>query len=293
MPELPEVETVRRFLQSNITDKQITDIQILNDKSFFGDPHLILNSTISGFNRVGKQLTIFLDNHLALLFHLKMTGQLVFTPSFSKRGRGEISVLGHPTPNLPAEALAKVGKSTRVIFTFSDNSTLYFNDQRKFGWIRIVTQPELVEGQKNLGPDILSPDFVLEYFTKTLSKSSRPIKLVLLDQTKFAGIGNIYANDALWEAKIHPLTPSNKIPKSKILTLYDSVIDIIQESITHGGSTAKDNKYILPDGSFGGHQFHFRVYQREGEPCSRCGTPIERLKLAGRSAFFCSKCQNI
>ncbi len=287
MPELPEVETVRLFLQSNILHKTIINVEIINDSSFHGEPKLILNSQVVDFHRKGKQLTILFDNQLALMFHLKMTGQLIYIPS-STSSR---TVLGHPTKNAATSSLPD--KSTRVIFTFSDSSVLYFNDQRKFGWVRLIDPKDLPQLQLSLGPDILSPEFTFSYFQSALKKTSRPIKLALLDQQKFAGIGNIYANDALWESKIHPLTPSNQIPSSKLHLLYDSVIDIIQESIQNGGSTAKDNKYLRPDGSFGQHQFHFRVYQREGESCSRCHTPIQRLKFAGRSSWFCPKCQKL
>ena len=181
-----------------------------------------------------------------------MTGQIIVGNS----------VFGHPTPkedktNLP-------NKSTRLIFTFSDKSKLYFNDQRKFGWVKVLNKNELAEFQKNVGVDVLSSDFTDDYFYHQLQKTTRAIKLVLLDQSKFAGIGNIYDNDALFLSRIHPQTPSNKITPKQAKILRQNLIDLMKESLFHGGSTAKDNKYIHPDGSVGQHQYFFRVYQREG-----------------------------
>jgi formamidopyrimidine-DNA glycosylase len=136
-----------------------------------------------------------------------------------------------------------------------------------------------------------SSDFTDKYFYEKLQSSSRSVKLVLLDQSKFAGIGNIYDNDALFLSKINPTIPSNKITQKTAKILRQNLIDLMKESLFHGGSTAKDNKYIHPDGTKGEHQYHFRVYQREGEPCLVCQTPIKRIKIAGRGTFFCPNCQ--
>ena len=282
MPELPEVETVRLFLDKNILGKTITYLEILNPKSFIARPEPVegvIGQTIVSTSRLGKQLSIHLSNNLILLFHLKMTGQIIVGNS----------VFGHPTPkedktNLP-------NKSTRLIFTFSDKSKLYFNDQRKFGWVKVLNKNELAEFQKNVGVDVLSSDFTDDYFYHQLQKTTRAIKLVLLDQSKFAGIGNIYDNDALFLSRIHPQIPSNKITKKTAKILRQNLIDLMKESLFHGGSTAKDNKYIHPDGSVGQHQYFFRVYQREKEPCLVCQTPIKRIKIGGRGTFFCPVCQ--
>lgn len=284
MPELPEVEVVRLFLSQHLINKTIYHLEIFNPKSFIGDPKLVLNQKIKKFTRVGKQLSIHLQNKFVILVHLKMTGQLIYMPSKNQT----TTILGHPTPH---EDQKWPNKSTRLQFNFSDNSKLYFNDQRKFGWVKIFNQKDLSQFQSNLGLDVLDSKFTLSYFINQLQKSSRPVKLVLLDQNRFAGIGNIYANDALFLAKINPETPAKKINQSKAKNLWQSLVDIIHESIQHGGSTAKDNKYIHPDGSFGEHQYHFRVYQKSGEPCLICQTPIKRLKLGGRGTFYCPNCQ--
>jgi len=281
MPELPEVEVVRLFLESKLIGKKISKLEILTPKSFVGDPKKIINQKIIKFTRLGKQLSCHLQNGLIILFHLKMTGQIIFIDQ-------DKTVLGHPTKD---SFVGIPNKSTRLIFTFSDKSRLFFNDQRKFGWVKVLTESELVEAQKNVGIDAISPDFTDKYFYSQLQKTSRSLKTVLLDQSFFAGIGNIYANDALFLSKIHPATPAKKISLKKAKFLRQNIVDLLKESIVHGGSTAKDNKYIHPDGSKGEHQYHFRVYQRDGEPCLICQTPIKRIKVSGRGTFFCPHCQ--
>jgi len=294
MPELPEVETVKRFLEAAILNQKIISLDILTPKSFDGDSKLVKCQKITKFTRHGKQLSAHLSNNLILLFHLKMTGQLVYIPLSSKGkaptqvGEGDF-VFGHPTKDMNGQILPN--KSTRVIFHFSNKSKLFFNDQRKFGWIKLLTKDELVKSQHHLGIDVLDPEFTLDYFTDQLSSSRRPIKLLLLDQSAFAGIGNIYANDVLFLAKIHPQIPANQIKSPRALALYKSVLLVINQSILAGGSTAKDNKYIRPDGSSGENQFQFRVYQRAGEPCLVCGAKVKRFILASRGTFFCPSCQ--
>lgn len=284
MPELPEVEVIRLFLASKLLLKTIKKIEILTPKSFIGDPKLIEGQKIIDFKRQGKQLSLYLDNGLLLLFHLKMTGQIIFIDKTK-------TILGHPTPHQNQQNLPS--KSTRVIFTFKDNSHLYFNDQRKFGWIRLFTPELLTDFQAKLGVDILDPLFTSDYFYQQLQSTNRPIKLVLLDQNKFAGIGNIYANDGLFLAKIHPQTPARQITRHQSDRLRHFIIKIMKESILQGGSTAKDNGYIKPDGQYGEHQFNFQVYQRDGEPCLVCGQTIHRITQGGRSTFFCPHCQKL
>jgi len=278
VPELPEVETIRRFLEPRIVGLVVNQIDILTPKSFIGNPQLVEGQKIISISRLGKQLSLHLGNQLILHFHLKMTGQVVL---------GEVS-LGHPTPNQPPVP----NKSTRVVFTLSDDSRLYFNDQRKFGWVKVLSHTELVEVQHHLGRDILDSSFTLDYFSSQLH-SCRPIKLVLLDQSRFAGIGNIYANDALFLAKTHPLVSANTICGRRLKNLWQSVLDIISQAVSHQGSTASDNTYVLPDGSKGSHQYYFKVYQRAGQLCLNCFTPIIRIVLGGRGTFFCPQCQKL
>jgi formamidopyrimidine-DNA glycosylase len=208
-----------------------------------------------------------------------MTGQVIY----------QGVSLGHPTPKEDKASLPN--KSTRLIFAFSDKSKLYFNDQRKFGWVKLLNKTELVEFQKNLGIDLLSPKFTPNFFYNQLQSSYRVIKQVLLDQSKFAGVGNIYANDALFLSQIHPQTISNQISLSQSKILRHHLIKIIKESISQGGSTAKDNKYIRPDGNYGQHQFHFWVYQREGKTCLKCKSLIKKIKIGSRGTFYRPQCQ--
>ncbi|MFA4827029.1 MAG: bifunctional DNA-formamidopyrimidine glycosylase/DNA-(apurinic or apyrimidinic site) lyase [Candidatus Shapirobacteria bacterium] len=274
MPELPEVEVIHQFLAKKIIGQTISGLKILTPKSFIGNPKLIEGQKIIKLSRLGKQLSVVLKNNLVLLFHLKMTGQIIYSGT----------VLGHPLSS---------ARSARLIFTLSNGRKLLFNDQRKFGWARVFTPAELIKFQKNLGLDVLDPLFTPKYFHSQLQSSSRPVKTVLLDQSKFAGIGNIYANDSLFLSKIHPESPANKISRVKALKLYHSLLAIMRQSILAGGSTAKDHGYLKPDGSSGSNQFYFRVYERKREPCLQCQTPIKYIKLGGRGTFFCPKCQKI
>lgn len=262
MPELPEVETIRRQLEPKLVGQTISSIEILCPKSFCGDPKKIIGKKIISLTRIGKQLSINLSGNYLILAHFKMTGGLFFKPN----------------------------KYTRIIIKLN-KINLYFSDLRKFGWLKLFTHKSLKSFQKNLGLDILSPDFTDKYFFDQLLTSSRPIKNVLLDQTKFAGIGNIYACDSLFLSKINPTIPSKNIsfPKSKVLR--HNLQKIMTESILHGGSTARDRGYIMPDGSSGTHQDHFLVYQRKGESCLVCGAIIKVIRQSGRSTFYCPKCQ--
>ena len=290
MPELPEVEVVKLFLEQKLLHKTITKLEVLNPKSFIGNPKLVEGQKITKFSRTGKQLSIYLSNQLILLVHLKMTGQLIY----------QGYVLGHPTKE---SSLPMPVKSTRVIFHFSppsslsafggkgDAGVLYFNGQRKFGWIKLLTPSELAEFQQNLGLDVFDPSFSPQYIFNQLQKSHRPVKIILLDQHFFAGIGNIYANDVLFLAGIHPKVPADKITLKQAKLIHKFLIEIMRQSVLAGGSTARDNKYLRPDGTAGKNQFFFRVYERKGEPCLKCGTKIEYIKLGARGTFFCPKCQ--
>lgn len=289
MPELPEVEVVRLFLQDKILHQTIQKIEILTPKSFIGNPKLVEGQKITKLTRVGKQLSIHLSNKYILLVHLKMTGQLILIPLSSKGvAKGQGVFMGHPTKDMLTQTLPN--KSTRLIFSFK-NFTLFFNDQRKFGWVKVFTPSSLAIFQSHLGLDLLNPNFTPNYLFSQLQRSRRAIKLVLLDQNFFAGIGNIYANDALFISKIHPSSISNHLTLKHCRLLHRNLIKIIKQSIQVGGSTTKDQKYLRPDGTPGKNQFNFKVYQKKEEPCPVCQTPIKFIKLGGRGTFFCPSCQ--
>lgn len=260
MPELPEVETIRRYLHNTIVGKEISRIEVFNANSFIGDAAIVVGKKIIDTYRKGKVLNICLDDGTFLSVHLKMSGQL----------------LENGTP----------GNYTRIIIHFTDATHLIFNDMRKFGWIKHVPKMEGTDA-----PDVTRPEYTLDYFSQLVQSSKKPIKTLLMDQDKIAGVGNIYANDALFTAKVLPMRIANSLAKDEITLLYQSVKDTIAEGIQHMGSSASD-VYISPDGSPGSYQNHFKVYSREGEPCRVCGTPILREKQAGRSSFYCPHCQN-
>ncbi|MDP2927000.1 MAG: DNA-formamidopyrimidine glycosylase [bacterium] len=263
MPELPEVETIKRYLQRAIVGKTIIGVEILSKKQFPDNPKEVIGVKIISIARRGKNLIINLSNNKSLLIHLKLTGQLVVTQKNPDR-------------------------ATRVIVSFNQGK-LFFNDLRKFGWMKIVKSSELE--LTKLGPEPFWPDFTNEYLKQVFSKTTKPIKLVLLDQEKIAGIGNIYANDALWEAEIYPERPAKNLRPMEIKKLREAIILVLKEGILYEGSSAADGAYIKPDTSPGSYQKHFRVYQKDGEKCQKCGTIIKRINLGGRGTFFCPSCQ--
>jgi formamidopyrimidine-DNA glycosylase len=278
MPELPEVETIRRFLAKDLLGKVIKKITVLEKKQFIGKPDTVIGKKIQDLYRNGKILSLKLDNNLFLNIHLKLTGQLLYSHNYQQpRFFHKIPfAIGDKMPN----------RTTRIIVYFADQSALYFNDLRKFGWIKVSSLPE-----KPKGIDVISKNFTLKQFQQIIASTKKPIKSLLMDQEKIAGLGNIYANDALFEAKIHPMIKSNSLNKDQINHLYKAVCDVIDKGLKYNGSS--DEAYILPDASEGRYQNHFQVYGREGLPCLNCQTPIKRVKHGGRSYFYCPKCQKI
>lgn len=279
MPELPEVETIKRQLSQMITGLIIKEIEIKAPKSFVGEKKEIIGRKIEELRRFGKMIHIVLSGEKDLLIHLKMTGQLIFaTRRNGKRQTNNISDY-HPI------------KATRAIFTFTDNSHLYFNDNRKFGWIRVVDDDELKNKYSMLGIEPYTDKFNIDSFSKIVKKTDKAIKLILMEQGKISGLGNIYANEALFLAKIKPTRKSNSLSIKEIKTLYNSILEVFDEGIKHQGSSGKDKGYVTALGESGKHQNYFWVYQREGEKCKRCGGVIERRLVGGRGTFFCHKCQ--
>ena len=277
MPELPEVETIKRNLEPNIIGKIIFDIKILSPKNFSGDKKNALGKKIISIERFGKVLVIELNNKKYLNIHFKLSGQMLFAKNINK------AVYENPIPFTKGNIMP--ANTTRIIIEFKDKSGLFFNDLRKFGWIKLTNKPE-----KPKGVDVLSKDFTFEFLKKILP-SKRPVKVALMDQDKITGIGNIYANDSLFLAKIHPQRLANSLTDDEIKKLHQAILQEIKTGIKDQGSSGADEAFILPDGSKGKHQRHFLVYQREGEPCLNCKTIIKRVKHHGRSSFFCPRCQ--
>lgn len=286
MPELPEVETVRRGLHELIIGKIVRHVEHDTPKSFPNAAEdvrqFLIGATIIDVRRRAKVLMIDLSTDYTLVVHLKMTGQLVF--------RGESSFgAGHPSDSLIGEL---PDRSTRVTLTFGDDSHLYFNDQRKFGWMKlmpIAEVPNLAFMQK-VGPEPLAVDFTAQQFAERFKRRAKTsIKAALLDQTVVAGVGNIYADESLWGAKIHPKRLVASLTAKEFETLYTELRSVMNLAIEKGGST--DKNYVNAEGKRGSYMDFARVFRREGLPCPRCGTTIIKFKAAGRGTHICPYCQ--
>jgi len=286
MPELPEVETVKRGLAEILPGRRIVAVKFDWPKGFPNSKadvdKFLVGSKVSGVTRRAKVLIIGLDTKYSLIVHLKMTGQLVF--------RGEQNFgAGHPNNSLIGEL---PDKSTRVTLTFDDKSKLFFNDQRKFGWMRLFPSSEIMNLDffKKLGPEPLATDFSNSDFrSRLMRRPNSNIKAVLLDQSVIAGVGNIYADEGLWGAKINPKTLVRNLSESKIRTLYTELITVLKLSIEKGGST--DRNYVDAFGKKGSYLAFAKVFRREGLPCPRCGSIIIKTRVAGRGTHICPKCQ--
>jgi len=279
MPELPEVETIKRQLKPNLIGKIISGIEILSPKNFVGKKEEVIGKKIISVDRYGKVLVFGLTNKKFLNIHFKLSGQILFSKKADK------AVFKNIIPFTGGNKMP--ANTTRVIIKFTDGSGIFFNDLRKFGWIKISEQP-----LKPKGIDVMSAEFTPKLISLITKKTRKPVKVLLMDQDLITGIGNIYANDSLFLAKIHPQRLSNSLNEKEIDLLYKTIKQTINEGIRDCGSSGADEAFILPDGSRGGHQRNFLVYQREGEPCLVCKTIIKRIKHNGRSSFFCPKCQN-
>ncbi|MFZ2545360.1 MAG: bifunctional DNA-formamidopyrimidine glycosylase/DNA-(apurinic or apyrimidinic site) lyase [Candidatus Saccharimonadales bacterium] len=287
MPELPEVETVRRGLKSLIVGREVKKVVHDTQKSFPNTENdvnnFLIGAEIKHIRRRAKVLMIDLSTEYTLVIHLKMTGQLVF------RAHDVVFGAGHPSDSLVGKL---PDRSTRVTITFSDGSHLYFNDQRKFGWMRLMPMLEVpnIDFMRKVGPEPLENDFTVEQFTERFNRRVRsPIKAALLDQTVIAGVGNIYADESLWGAKIHPLRLVSTITKDEFVSIYSEIRYVMNLSIEKGGST--DRNYVNAEGKRGSYMDFARVFRREGLACSRCGTIIIKIKVVGRGTHICPHCQ--
>jgi formamidopyrimidine-DNA glycosylase len=286
MPELPEVETVRRGLHGLIIGLRVQRVDHDTAKGFPNAPAdvetFLIGATITAVRRRAKVLLIDLSTNYTLVIHLKMTGQLVY--------RGEqVFGAGHPNESLIGEL---PDRSTRVTIEFTDGSHLYFNDQRKFGWMRLLPTLEVpnIDFMRKVGPEPLEVDFSPEVFAaRFVRRGKTSIKAALLDQTVIAGVGNIYADESLWGAKIHPKRLVNTITEAEFHLLYVELRAVMNLAIEKGGST--DKNYVNAEGKRGSYMDFARVFRREGLTCPRCATEIIKFKAAGRGTHICPICQ--
>jgi formamidopyrimidine-DNA glycosylase len=286
MPELPEVETVKRGLNRLLPRRVIAKVEYDWPKSFPNAQNdvdeFMIGAKITDVKRRAKVLLIELNTKYSLIVHLKMTGQLVF--------RGDESFgAGHPSDSLVGEL---PDRSTRVIIDFKDGSKLFFNDQRKFGWVRLLPTAEVpnIDFFKRVGPEPLSDLFTAkEFIQRVRRRANTSIKAAILDQTVLAGVGNIYADESLFMAKIHPATKVKDVSDHKLKLLLASIKEVLQLSIDKGGSS--DKNYVDAEGRRGSYLGFAQVFKRQGQPCLRCGRVIEKTRVAGRGTHVCTFCQ--
>ncbi|MCU1265220.1 MAG: formamidopyrimidine-DNA glycosylase (fpg) [Acidobacteria bacterium] len=274
MPELPEVEHVVRALRGAITGRRIVTTElrlarIAPDASAAQFRRKLRGALIKNVSRRGKYILIELDNDRVLLTHLRMTGKFV-----------SLTI----DQILPSHA--------HVVFYLDDDRRLVFCDMRQFGRMIVVAKSKLATTRQlsELAPEPLSDDFSLEYLRAILARSHRSLKQLLLDQTKVLGLGNIYAAEALFLARISPFAVASKVSKQRALRLHEAIRKILSEAI-EGGSTLRIDLQEETSSYIGTSERFWRVYEREGEPCVRCGTRIRRTVQGGRSTYFCSRCQ--
>lgn len=286
MPELPEVETIRLGLEQHLVGKKIEDVEVRLSKIVQGDVEDIVGTKVTGVRRFGKGLVIDLDNKYSIAFHVKLTGQIIYQETNGTK------VSKKMVGDLP-------GKFTHVIFELDKGARLYYNDIRQFGWIRIVKTDELTKILffKELASDFatvsqsgeLRSNITIEQFSHILSRSGQPIKVVIMDQQRIGGIGNIYANDALWDAKIDPKRKASSLTDKETEELYNSLIKVLKKGFQYGG--ASELRFVNALGQEGEYQKHFLAYAQKGKPCKRCGETMKKEYVGGRGSFYCSRCQ--
>ncbi len=270
MPELPEVETVRRELEPWLSNRDILTARRVDAPAGpkYANLEHAAGQRIKAVNRRGKFLLLPLSEGDELIIHLGMTGII--------------------SPKKPEKHLR-----VKLELSGSKNPNLYFQDVRRFGRFLLVKQGEYrdLPTLHAMGPEPLSDAFNAAQFTKALAKSSTAVKTYLLSQKPVSGVGNIYADEALWAAKIHPLTPANKVPKRQIPLLVDMIKDILEASIKAQGTTLND--YRTVNGEVGAYINELNAYGHQEEPCPRCGTALSKIVVAARGTHFCSKCQKL
>ena len=267
MPELPEVETIRSQLAPRLAGRALVRVEILDPRltrpiDLFEVAEELEGDRVDSVERRGKYLVLRLESGLALLVHLRMTGSFGFEPTSHER----------------------------AVLELDDGTRLVYRDVRRFGTWLVLEDAELdpyLSGKN--GPEPLGPHFTSAWLGARLAVRRAPLKSVLLDQRVVAGLGNIYADEALWRARLNPLREARSLSLEEVRRLHRAIRDALRTGIERQGSTLRD--YATPDGSSGAMQEEFRVYGRDGEPCPRCRTPIAKARVGGRGTWFCPRCQ--
>lgn len=273
MPELPEVEITRRHLESAMLGRTFSEVKLTHVRTARHNASpseveaRLRGRKVTGVGRHGKFLEIDLDDRQVMVAHLGMSGR------WSIDGDDEIP-------------------HTHFSAVLDDGSTVRFIDPRTFGFVAVYDEDEVTDsGLSRLGPDAWADPPDADALAERLSGRTASIKALLLDQGPIAGLGNIYADEALFRAGIHPLTPGGELSVDDCGRLLAAVTEVLDAAIAHGGTTLDDLSYLLPDGRAGENMTRLQVYGREGEPCEECGTPIERIVVRARSTHFCPTCQ--
>lgn len=283
MPELPEVETIRLGLEKYLIGHKIVDVDVRLPRIFSGDSKRVIGGKVISARRFGKGLLIDLDNSYSIAVHVKMTGQLLYKVSKEPKETG-----------VPKEAKVNIrdlpDKYTHVVFSLDKNAFLFYRDVRQFGWVKVLPTKDASDLPffKSLGPEPLK-DLNLEKFKAIISKNKTNIKVLLMDQKRISGIGNIYANDALFVAKIYPKRIALSLSQNETRVLFCGIEVVLKKGLEVGG--ASEWSYVDVLGGEGKYQNFFQVYNKRGLPCKNCGTKIEKITLGGRGTFYCPKCQ--
>lgn len=283
MPELPEVESIRLQLNKYLKGHSIKKIEINNKRLFKGEADSLFGAKFKNARRFGKVISVDFDNDYSFLAHVKLTGQFIYRgPNLKKPPILSKKVIG----GIP-------GKHTHIIFYLDKEGRLFYNDVRQFGWIKVLKTADVEKDDfvKKLGPEPLD-GLTREKFKEILAKTKRAIKVVLMDQEKIGGVGNIYANDALFKSKIAPTRPANSLKSGEVKSLYNSIEFVLKEGLKFGG--ASELAFVTPDGKEGEYQTHTLVYGKEGTICGSCKEEkIKKIFLSGRGTYFCPQCQKI
>jgi len=291
MPELPEVETTVRGLKSKVLNRTFVDVWsdwqkiVKKPKSFLDFKKELKNKKIIKVWRRAKNIIFDLSGGYSLLVHQKMTGHLLVGDWILKNEKW------HPKEKGPLND--PYNRFIHLVFFFDNKKMMALSDVRKFAKVELQKTEELLNSKEfqSLGPEPLEKSFTFKKFKELLKDKKGKIKQVLMDQSVIAGIGNIYASEALWYAKIHPEKPTFKLSEKELKNLYKAIKKVLELSIKLGGESFSD--YRKPDGSKGGFDTERKVYKREKQKCFRCKTEIKRIKVGQRSAFFCPHCQKL